>query len=493
MGKTVPEILDELRSDNGSNFKMDVLKKYADNELLQMVLKMAYDKVIYTYGITMKNMPDDITITTNKISLEAGLKFLRDDFATRNFTGNAAHERLEKILANMRPDNFIIITQILDRSLKINMGRSNINKVFKGLIVKPVYMRCGIYSEDKMIDGKLKKETAGKVNPKGAIVQLKADGTYREATVLDSKASYVTRQGEEHNYPVLDKILKHMWPGKYFGELTVVLDAKLLDEILPKIHKEDPVMAADIAKNFYKDRKTLPRSIGNGLINSDNPPHDNIVYEMWDYVTFEEYANAANKVKNTVSYYRRLDQLIDSVSEGNETAHDDDHVTVIETHRVDSVAEALVHTANWMKDGLEGSIYKDKDAVFRDGTSLQQLKLKLEITIGVRIIGFLPGNKGSKNEAYFSAITFESDDGKIKGQVGVTTLTEKLRDWFHVNRQVVGPIMNVQCNDLTKGRDNDFYALSHPRYDEIRTDLDVTDTLERAFESRNSAMMLDAA
>ena len=84
-------------------------------------------------------------------------------------------------------------------------------------------------------------------------------------------------------------------------------------------------------------------------------------------------------------------------------------------------------------------------------------------------------------------MTYESDDGKIKGSCSGFS-DEQLeqinnnRDWY------IGKIIAVGCNDITKGRDNDYYALSHPRFDEVRTDKTETDTLERALEIKQMAM-----
>jgi hypothetical protein len=50
--------------------------------------------------------------------------------------------------------------------------------------------------------------------------------------------------------------------------------------------------------------------------------------------------------------------------------------------------------------------------------------------------------------------------------------------------------MTVQFNDLTKAEGNDYYALSHPRYIEIRNDKDETDTLEKVLSLREMAMEL---
>ena len=74
---TIPNIIDELNKENGSNYKIGVLREHQDNKLLQRVLKMTFDKVAFTYGVTMKNInyqPEsmrDITIT-----LEDALDYL---------------------------------------------------------------------------------------------------------------------------------------------------------------------------------------------------------------------------------------------------------------------------------------------------------------------------------------------------------------------------------------------------------------------------------
>lgn len=330
-------------------------------------------------------------------------------------------------------------------------------------------MRCGIFSEDKIFNpadwvgeltpkeiAKRDRERARKINPKGAYVQLKADGTYREFTMEDDTVSCTSRTGEEYTYPLIFKEMEGYPDGKYPGELTV--------------------------------RGVTDRAIANGMINSSNPPHKDIMVQFWDHITLEEYHNVTNKVKNTTPYDRRFRLLIAIIDEHEYT---DGHISPIPYEIVNSVQEALKATAEWMKEGYEGSIYKDASALFRDGTNLQQLKLKLEITLSMRATGYVAGNKGSKNEAYFSAITFENDEKTIQGQIGVTTMTEKQRDWFHNNRStVISSIIDVQCNDLTKGRNNDYYALSHPRFDERRSDVTETDTLERALELRDSAMML---
>ena len=450
---SIYDIIQELNQDNGTNYKMGVLRKHADNETLKRVLKMAYDKVAFTYGISVAGMErPDVSRphpAGSDMDLEFALDYLEDKLASRAVTGNDARALLSGILKDLGGEDGTVIYGIINRDLRINMGRSNINKVFKDLIVKPVYMRCGLFNAD----------TRGKINPKGAYVQLKADGTYREFTVENGEVLCNSRSGEVYEYPVLNDILRTYPDGHYIGELTVVIDGVTQD-----------------------------RATGNGLINSDEPPHDNIVLDLWDYVTLEEYTNAANKIKGKTPYHARLARLVEII--GEELSPTPCPIRLIETYEVNTVAEALQHCARWMEMGLEGAIYKDRDAVFRDGTSPQQLKLKLEIDADVRITGFKPGTPGTKREGKIGSIEYTTDDGKVRGYASGFTDAE-LDDMDSRRDEILNQIMTVTCSDITRGRNNEHYALSHPRFVELRSDKTETDTLERIFEAKRMAMCVD--
>ncbi len=443
--KTIPNIIEELNLDNGSNYKMDVLRKHKDNETLPRVLKMTYDKVSHTYGITMKNIKTDKYIgTTTIMSLERALDILENEFCTRAVTGNDAIDRLENVFASLRPEDGLIIKGIIDRDLRINMGRSNINKVFKNLIVKPPYMRCGIYTT----------KTAKKINFPG-LVQLKADGMFQAVTVDQGLVTFTARSGEERELVHLVNDFKSLEDGVYIGELLV--------------HGEPN------------------RALANGIINSDGSK-ENVYMQLWDYVTLEEYSRGKDK-KNKTFYVDRFAKL-ESIIENSPEIQLDSNIVVIETHRVNNIKEAMSHTSRWMALGLEGAILKDDKNLFIDHTSPTQLKLKLEIDAEVRVTGFTQGKIGTKREATFGALTFENDEGTIKGQT--SGFTDKMITELHNNRELyIGRVMTVQFNDITKGRDNDYYALSHPRFIEFRDDKNTTDTLERVQESREMAMLME--
>lgn len=485
------DILSELNENNGSNYKIGVLKKYFDNELLKRLLKMTYDSTTYTYGVTMRNVeyiPENRMLKENTFNLEQALDTLENEVCTRNVTGNAAINLVQEILEYLSEDDASIIEKVLGRDLRINLGRTNINKVFKGLIVKPIYQRCDTFSKDG-IDKKIKKfkkGTVSKINFKnGAKLDLKADGTYREVTVLDnSKVEFISRSGEDYTYPLLAECFSKLTPGKYFGELTVELDEELLSIVIAKIEKDDPETADRIREDFENGKLTLPRSLGNGLINSDDVPHKNIVMDVWEYVTEEEYSNAGKKIKNTSKYFDRFKKMETEINSFNFT-----NIRVCEYVIVHSVKEAFIQVSKWMNSGLEGGVLKNLDMVFRDGTNPEQLKMKLKISLELRCTGFTAGRKGTKREATFGAMTFENDEGTIKGQT--SGFSDELLKLINDNREkYIGEIVEIEFNDLTKGRANEYYALSHPRFVEFRTDKDETDTLEKAFILREMAMEL---
>ncbi len=454
MTDRISDIIDELNANNGTNHKMDVLKKHKDNALLQRVLKMTYDKATFTYGVSLRSI-GNVEEAKGVMTLEEALNVLEWELSTREVTGNSAIERLQSIAAQLDFQDQGVFLKVINRDLRINMGRSNINKVFKGLIVKPIYMRCGVYNE----------KTAKKFNPEGAFVQLKADGTYREFLVENGKVNCVSRQGEEYIYPHIDEALRETGvDAAFFGELTVYRDGKLLD-----------------------------RATGNGILRKNEIPDDcKVVFDCWDVVSLKEYNNAINKVKGTTPYVNRWtvvkklfpDHTHDPCAPGATP------VRAIECIEVNDMSEALKFTAEVMNRGLEGTIIKERNAIFRDGTNPSQLKLKLEIDVDVRITGFHEGTPGTVREKTFGAMTFETDDGQIKGRTSGFN-NAQLEDFNSRREELIGQIMTVTCNDITKGRDNDYYALSHPRFVEIRTDKSETDTLERALDTKAMAMMVD--
>ena len=432
----ISDFLSELNESNSSNYKISTLKKYQNSEIVKQLLKLTYDKNNFNFGMSRTRLLGIL----NESKFPEGIDKIDDylDLLQENsgkLSGNSAKEFYSLLLQKLTEDSRVILLNILGRDLKCGINIKNINKVFKNLIPKPNYMRCAVFSE------KLVKKIHFP-----AMLQLKMDGTYREFNVSNGTVSAKTRAGEEYQNEVLFDILKSFPDGYYMGELTIDGES---------------------------------RFTGNGLINSLNPPLDKIIFTCWDFLTFAEYTG---KVKTSyIDRFNRLQNLIEN--------RDFKQVKLVENHIVNNVSEALKQVSLWMSEGLEGGVLKDFNNTFKNGTSNTQLKIKLKVDAEMRITGFTEGTPGTKREGKIGAIQFANDEGTIKGQCSGFSDAE-LEEFSKNKDSLIGKIISVEFNDITKAENNEYYALSHPRFIEIRNDKNETDNLKKVIQLRDMAKML---
>ena len=467
---TIPNLIAFLNENNSTNDKVTKLKSFIgheDEELIKKTLQMTFDKVKWTFGVSQKSIDKAEALQSNAsskpTSFDSALAEL-ERLHTREFTGNAAIQLLADIFDSVIEEDKAIVILILQRDLKINMGRTQINKVFKNLIVKPPYMRCGLFTDKTASKITMNKEQQ-------ALLQLKADGSYIAITVSNGIVTFQSRSGETKTFPELERQFSDFTDGVYVGELLVS-------------KKSIPHNDADFWDTNLNDI-VLERALGNGELNRlpEDLANDRIFVQLWDKISIEEYSDAKHSNKDIkreiyVDRFESLNSSFKSVNESNQTPN----IHIIQTHEVSSKNEALKITSDWMCQGLEGGIIKCKSGLFKDHTSPKQLKLKVVVDADVRITGFVEGKKGTKRANTFGAMTFETDDGLIKGSV--SGFNDKQLEEINQNRDFyIGTIATVEFNALTKGRNNDYYAFSHPRIIELnRTDKQDTDTLERCLE-----------
>ena len=432
----IKDVLNDLNKSNSSNYKIDTLKKYQNSEIVKQLLKLTYDKNNFNFGMSrtrLLGILNESNFLEGVDKIDNCLDLLEEN--SGKLSGNSAKEFYSSLLQRLTEDSRIILLNILGRDLKCGINIKNINKVFKNLIPKPNYMRCAVFSE------KLVKKIHFP-----AMLQLKMDGTYREFNVSNGTVSAKTRAGEEYQNEVLFDILKSFPDGYYMGELTIEGES---------------------------------RFTGNGLINSLNPPLDKIIFTCWDFLTFDEYTG---KVKTVyIDRFNRLQNLIENKNFGQ--------IKLVENHVVNDVSEALKQVSLWMSEGLEGGVLKDFNNAFKNGTSNTQLKIKLKVDAEMRITGFTEGTQGTKREGKIGAIQFANDEGTIKGQCSGFSDAE-LEEFSKNKDSLIGKIISVEFNDVTKAENNEYYALSHPRFIEVRNDKNETDDLKKVIQLRDMAKML---
>lgn len=429
--------LEKMSETSSLNEKRKIFKEFSENENILKIFKYAYDNVEFTFGIK----PTRLDFSKSGSSSDIKEMFnLLDNLNNRTFSGNSAVEECNKFIENSDKNLSNVFYKILDRDLKIGFSKKEFNKLVSGQFkCKNVnYCRCDILNEKT-----LKKFTFP------GYIQLKCDGTYREAYVHNGIVEFKTRSGEPYRNPVLEEILKTLPDGYYLGEFTL----------------------------GRADNPDANRAEGNGNINSDNPDFNNIHYTIWDYLTEDEYTLKDSKR----NYDERLIDMRLNIERLNSPL-----VQVVPSLKVYDIEDALKVTSEWMNRGLEGGVLKSFNMKFKNGTSKEQLKIKLKVDVEVRCTGFLEGTKGTKYEGMNKVIAFENDEGTIKGQC--SGMTDSMVDEVTKNpEKYIGKVLSVQFNDLTKAEGHEFYALSHPAFICFRDDKDETDSLEKAIQLRDMA------
>jgi DNA ligase-1 len=446
---TTNKILIQLADEPKTNAKIQILKDNIDNELLKSVFQKALNPFINYY---IKKIPD-YNHESNELSLESAIELL-DKLANREFTGHAGINHLAYILSNVNEDDAEVIKKIIKGDLRCGVQSSTTNKVWKGLIPEFPYQRCSLTKHVKLDEWPWSK---------GVYSQLKADGMYINANFHeDNTIELLSRNGNpmpvEQFSNIIDYMQRHLQNNtQTHGELVVKRDGFI-----------------------------LPREIGNGILNSiseGNSFADNEcpLFLIWDQIPLSE---AIPKGKGTVRYADRYHPLKNQVA--SQAITDPQHVQMIETKLVFSWEEAFKHYLELVEQGLEGTIIKHPEAKWRDGTSKEQVKLKLEVDVDLKIVGFTQGQ--GKNAELFGAITCQSSDGLL--EVNTSGFTDELRkDIFNRREQLLGTIITVRSNNIMPPTStNKYYSLFLPRYVENRKDKTEADSLQQILDQFDSAM-----
>ena len=160
-------------------------------------------------------------------------------------------------------------------------------------------------------------------------------------------------------------------------------------------------------------------------------------------------------------------------------------VELVECREVNNIEEIIEHFKENLSKGLEGTILKDKDAKWKNGTNPHMIKLKVECTVDLKVTGTYLGDKGTKNEHLIGGLNIESSDGLIKFNVGSGLTDEQRKEYL--DGSIIGKIVEIKFNSITQNEDEpEKYALYLPRLKKVRDDKTEADTYEKVKESVES-------
>lgn len=443
------DLIERVAATSSKNEKESLVKEGCQSELFRRVMEATYNQLIaYNVGAdTLAKITDDGLFAVRGFD-DQTWKILAD-LASGALSGNAAFEVIRGELAVLDKKSAQLFRRVLLKDMRAGFSESTVNKAHPGLVPEFPYMRCSLPDKSDMPKWDWTR---------GVFSQEKADGMFANVNHLPNGVVNIhTRQGSP-------------FPAGVLAELESAVRATLL----PSTQTHGELLV-------FVNNELAPREIGNGILNSllaggSLEPGQTVVLQAWDQIPLEE-VRSKNKFK--IGYAVRLRALMEQLNSPKRLLAPN-RITLAPTKIVRSKAEAIEHYREFLRKGKEGTILKHADAIWKDGTSKEQVKLKLEVDVDLVIKAIVPGRTGTKNEGRPGSLTCETSCGQLR--VDVTVKNEALRNHIEDNPDdYIGRITAVRANMvMAPSESNELHSLFLPRMVEAgyRTDKTVADSLE---------------
>lgn len=472
------DLFEKIRATNKKSEKIALLSANKNLPFLEKVIYLAHSPRVKFY---IKAIPayqsSGITsglVSNYDFSLKR-LKYIQD----RVVTGSEAIKSLKELLETVSPEHAKVLELIIGKNLKIGMD-SSINEVYPGLIEESPYQGASSYSKSKFLKlfENVKKDDAYPY----VISQIKADGTYRNAILSDGDIILESRQGELSYFP--EGIPLYYDLREIMGIYNqCVVTGELVLSCEPDRPKANGIITSIM--KYYQNLESRPDKENSGILKKFEEKHGNMgVYlqalemHVWDLIPADNFVNGSCNTP----YETRFDQISYAISALGLT-----HVKVVETKHVQTPEQALEHYSSAQARGLEGTIVKSASAGWKSGKPTYQVKLKLEMELDLKIVGFKYGTPGTKNEDWISVLELESSCGKLSTAPG--GMKEDLMKYVTANMdKLKGTIVSIKCNGITNTAKG--YSTMHPSIVELRTDKKTANSLEECLAIEKSVKTL---
>lgn len=421
----VSNILCAVALESSKNGKEKLLQDNKDNHMLRWCFELAYSPTINFY---MKQIPAYLECS-GSISLEVGLNKLLH-MLTEGMRGHLAQDYISNLLTSLSTEDAEIVINILKGDLRCGVGKSTINKVWKGLIVTTP--RKGAVSMSEKALSKIKYPAA---------IELKSDGSYCAAVC---GVSLMSRNGNPIN------------------GLT-----KLEDELAHEVF-EGFALEGELVYDLTKGT----REYGNGIIGkiikgtATQEECDGVYYQVWDCID-TNYYKPKGEYPFTNTERRELLELMVKESECT-------RVKLIPRAIVNSYEEAYSAFEDYVRQGFEGAILKQLHTTWVDnGKPSDCVKMKRKEPADLEIVGMYEGE--GKAAGSLGGFLLESDCGGIKVSCG-SGFSDEQRKQFWGDSSIVGKIVEVEYDSITQDKKTLQHSLFLPIFKQFRVDKNVADT-----------------
>lgn len=435
--------------DNASKLKKEEIlhnEWISNNMIFFEGLKYCYDPMI-TYGV--KSVPL-IKESTDEFETEftwSEFKELLNKLSKRELTGHAAKDEILNFIEKCSTDDWnYFYRRILIKDMKCGVKETTINNVLKKIsktdkrALNYIIPTFDIQLADTVDENEIKGIK---------LVDTKYDGI-RAVCILNKSNNTVTfysRNGKLlENFSELEnslKILLNNLPG------SLVLDGEIMsnsfNELMKQVHRKTDIQTNDST------------------------------YKIFDIINFDEFTS--KKCQSTLSERHKilcnLEPIFQSLNLKNLEIVPKVEIN-FSTPEGFKKYKDLFNESTQIENGkkrFEGLMVKDPNSLYEFKRSKAWVKIKPNIEVTLKIVGFEEGEKGKKREGTLGAIVCEGieDNKHIKVNVSSGFTEQQLNEIWENKETILNQLVEIKADEITKSEDNDHYSLRFPVFIRFRT------------------------
>ena len=397
---SVVEIVKELESVTSTKAKEHILRKNADNTVLQKVLFYTYGDM--QYGIQKKTV-EKMTFKNDEDYRWDNVWSMFEDLSKSNINNDLVLKISNTVGYYTDKNIQDLLLKILLKDLRCNINVKSINKAIPNLIPQHQIMLASKF------EGKLKSKVS---------MSLKMDGIRNSILIENGNIKHISRQGkvvlglEELN----ESLRKQNLDG-------YMLDGELIRKNIDNIPSDD---------NFRLTTK---------IVNSKSTDKRGLEFVVFDIVPIEDYYKGESKLL----YEERL-KLLENLIEENEFIRLVPKFGI--TDDVEYIYKVLDDVVN---NGEEGLILNTLNGKYGFGKrSKDILKVKKFEDADVLVTNVLEGEGKFKGKLGKIEVRFKYKDKIYINYIG-SGFNEFERDYFWVHKEeLIGKIVTIKYFELSK-------------------------------------------
>ena len=418
------QIVDTLKLDNSKLYKIDVLQKHWHNESFKQFLKYIYDP---NFLIGVKEKFDYNVLRAGGVELFDVFDKMLEIYDTK------AHSKKtwKPFYDSLNYTSMQCFNMLIKKSMECGVDISSLNKVEENFIFQMPMMLANTYNDKTSKHIKFP-----------ALLQHKADGIRCNIIIDNGKViNMLSREGKE-----FDKRCNTIFENDVKDiKFKCVLDGEIV---------------------FYdSNNNPLDRKTSNGLSNKciqhtiTDEELKGIKFICWDIIEYDDFIKGETPVRD----YEKLMKGIKQIFENNE------RIIPIHTCEVQSIEEVLELSAQYIKDGMEGAMLKNKAFSWEDKRSNNMLKIKEFETMELIAVEFIEGI--GKYEGMLGSIKCQSKDGSIVVNVGTGFSDEQRKQLWKDRRDLLNTPIEVGYNKIIESKTDKKKSLFLPVFIKLRPHL----------------------